>query len=200
MASPSWCCYPAAATHHIVMTMLLVASFSLLSILPKLVSAVYNCSNETVVPEATDFFHHLKTSCNLLQAEVGSNSNHMMHIESIDPKSNRTLSVWADCGLEEDASYCRVIYVLLKLKLPFAWMRSGWEGCHLCFNLLQFPKLDKLQMLKQTPSHSDNPHPPNLDVKVMQASESIKIPNGFRKLSTQFLCVRWRSKLLFIKE
>jgi hypothetical protein len=36
-------------------------------------------------------------------------------------------------------------------------------------------------MLKQTPSHSDNPHPQNLGVKVMQASESIKIPNGFRK-------------------
>jgi hypothetical protein len=118
MASPWWCCYSAAVTHHIVMTMLLVASFSLLSILPKPVSAVYNCSNETVVPEATDFFHHLKTSCNLLQAQVGSNSNHMMHIESTDPKSNRTLFVWADCGLEEDASYCRVIYVLLILKLP----------------------------------------------------------------------------------
>lgn len=125
MASPWWCCYSADAPHHIVMTMLLVASFSLLSILPKPISAVYNCSNETVVPEATDFFHHLKTSCNLLQAEVGSNSNHMMHIESIDPKSNRTLFVWADCGLEEAASYCRVIYVLLILKLPFAWMRSG---------------------------------------------------------------------------
>jgi hypothetical protein len=126
MASPWWCCYSAASAHRIVMTMLLVASFSLLSILPKPVSAVYNCSNETVVPEATDFFHHLKTSCNLLQAEVGSNSNHMMHIESIDPKFNRTLFVWADCGLEEDASYCRVIYVLLILKLPFAWVRSGW--------------------------------------------------------------------------
>jgi hypothetical protein len=36
-------------------------------------------------------------------------------------------------------------------------------------------------------------------VKVMQASESIKIPNGFRKLRTQFLSVRWRSKLLFVK-
>jgi hypothetical protein len=136
MASPWWCCYSAAANHHIVMTMLLVASFSFLSILPKPVSAVYNCSNETVVPEATDFFHHLKTSCNLLQAEVGSNSNHMMQIKSIDPKSNRTLFVWADCGLEEDASYCRVIiYVLLILKLPFAWM-SGWVGVGLIFVLI----------------------------------------------------------------
>jgi hypothetical protein len=69
---------------------------------------------------------------------------------------------------------------------------GGGGGGDLCLIFCNSPKnftqLDKLQTLKQTPSHSDNPHPQNLGVKVMQASESIKIPNGFRKLSTQFLC------------
>jgi hypothetical protein len=72
----------------------------------------------------------------------------MMHIESIDPKTNRTLFVWADCGLEEDASYCRVIYVLLILKLPFAWMRSGWGVIIFCNSPKKFTQIGQIAIVE----------------------------------------------------
>ena len=81
--------------------------------LPVFGRAEYNCSMVPVPANMTDFFTSLRTTCQMLQQGTGKTAQHSMHVTSVNPKTNQTLEMWADCSLNQDETFCEVREVVL---------------------------------------------------------------------------------------
>jgi hypothetical protein len=97
--------------------------------LPVFGRAEYNCSMVPVPTNTMDFFTFLRSTCQTLQQGTGKTPQHSMHVTSINPKTNQTLEVWADCSLNQDETFCEVRREVVRMKL------SNKMSLFFCFRL-----------------------------------------------------------------
>lgn len=99
---------PAAMGVVVVVVRAWMVVVGICAMLPLFGRAEYNCSMVPVPANMTDFFTFLRSTCQTLQQGTGKMPQHSMHATSINPKTNQTLEVWADCSLNQDETFCEV--------------------------------------------------------------------------------------------